>query len=55
MKYTPCADSAFRGIRYYCGYNAQCFTIFKTQARLKEVYDKRNGVTCSVSANQCPC
>lgn len=55
MKYESCADAGFRNYKTYCGYNASCFKIFKTNAKLKEVYDVRDGQTCSVTAIDCPC
>lgn len=55
MKYTPCTDSSKYASRFYCGYNESCFIRLKTDARLKETYDSRDGTTCFVTANNCPC
>lgn len=53
MKYQPCADAAFRSLKTFCGYHVKCGT--KTNARLKELYDIRDGTTCSITFVQCPC
>jgi hypothetical protein len=55
MNYVPCADSSFQKRRYYCAYDYDCFRIYKDSARFVEVYDGRDGTTCSEYVSSCPC
>jgi hypothetical protein len=55
MLYVPCADSGFRSTRTYCCYDSDCFRIMKSNAQCKESYDRRDGTTCSVVVQSCPC
>lgn len=55
MKYVPCALASAKATRYYCGYNSDCFRMLKTNAKIKEIYDTRDGSTCSTSVVACPC
>jgi hypothetical protein len=55
MNYVPCGDAAFFKTSEYCCFNYDCFRIFKTDALCREVYDKRDGTTCSHTVAACPC
>lgn len=55
MKYIPCTLESAKASRFYCGYNADCFRTLKTQAKIREIYDTRDGSTCSTAAVSCPC
>lgn len=55
MNFIPCGTASFLATRYYCGYNKTCNDLYKSRAKIKEIYDTRDGTICSLNSVACPC